>query len=90
MHFRVESTKGLRYKLHDKTLSGKPDMVFPKYKSLVFINGCFWHGYNCHLFKWPSSRPEFWKEKITKNKERDRKNYKILSSNWRILIIWEA
>nr|WP_307190518.1 very short patch repair endonuclease [Bathymodiolus platifrons methanotrophic gill symbiont] len=61
--------KGFRYKLHDKSLSGKPDMVFPRYKSLIFINGCFWHGHDCHLFKWPSSKSEFWKEKITKNKE---------------------
>ncbi len=82
--------KGFRYKLHDKSISGKPDIIFPKYKSLIFINGCFWHGHDCHLFKWPSSRPEFWKDKITKNKERDRKNYKILSSKWRILVIWEC
>ncbi len=82
--------KGFRYKLHDKSISGKPDIIFPKYKSLIFINGCFWHGHDCHLFKWPSSRPEFWKEKITKNKERDRKNYKILSSKWRVLVIWEC
>jgi len=82
---------GYRYKLYDKKLPGKPDLVFPKYNAVIFIHGCFWHLHNCHLFKWPSTRPEFWKEKITGNKERDEKNLQALKEmNWRILIIWEC
>ena len=59
--------RGFRYTLHNKNLPGKPDLVFARYKAVVFVNGCFWHGHNCHLFKWPKSNPEFWKEKITNN-----------------------
>lgn len=55
---------GFRYRLHGKTLPGKPDLVFPKYKAVIFIHGCFWHAHHCHLFKWPSTRVDFWQEKI--------------------------
>lgn len=83
--------RGFRYRLHHKGLPGKPDLVFPKYKAVIFVNGCFWHGHNCHLFKWPKSNPQFWKEKIMGNKERDRKNTKLLSKqNWRVKTIWEC
>ena len=82
---------GYRYKLHDKHLPGKPDLVFPKYKAVIFINGCFWHLHDCHLFKWPSTRNEFWREKLTGNKERDENNLQILKEKgWRTLIIWEC
>jgi len=82
---------GYRYKLHDKHLPGKPDLVFPKYNAVILIHGCFWHLHNCLLFKWPSTRPEFWKDKITGNKERDEKNLLLLNEkNWRTLIIWEC
>lgn len=82
---------GLRYKLHDKTLPGKPDLVFPKYNAVIFIHGCFWHLHDCHLFKWPSTRPEFWREKILSNKDRDKKNIRILKeNNWRVMTIWEC
>ena len=82
---------GFRYKLHDKTLPGKPDLVFPKYKSIIEINGCFWHLHNCHLFKWPRSRKEFWKEKLEKNKERDQRNREELNAlGWRLLVVWEC
>lgn len=82
---------GFRYKLHDKKLPGKPDMVFPKYKAVIFVNGCFWHGHNCHLFKWPSSREEFWRNKITRTQEKDKENIeKLLQGGWRILQIWEC
>ena len=84
-------SQGFRYKLHDKNLPGKPDLVFPKYHSLVFIHGCFWHGHNCHLFKWPSTRPEFWKKKINTNKKVDKRNYKKLKKEgWHIMTIWEC
>jgi DNA mismatch endonuclease, patch repair protein len=83
--------KGFRYKLHDKSLPGKPDLVLPKYDAVIFINGCFWHQHNCHLFKWPSTRPQFWKSKINRNKEVDRRNYKQLKKDgWWILTIWEC
>jgi DNA mismatch endonuclease, patch repair protein len=83
--------RGFRYRLHDKKLAGKPDLVLPKYKAAIFVNGCFWHGHDCKLFKWPKSNPEFWKEKITKNKERDVKNRKLLEEQgWRVTIIWEC
>lgn len=81
--------KGFRYKLHDKSLPGKPDLVFPKYNAVIFIHGCFWHGHDCHLFKWPSIRKEFWKTKINRNKEVDARNYKALKDEgWLILTIW--
>jgi DNA mismatch endonuclease (patch repair protein) len=82
---------GFRYKLHDKTLPGKPDLVFPKYNAVIFVHGCFWHAHGCHLFKWPSTRTEFWKSKILENKKRDKaNNKKLLNRRWRILTIWEC
>ena len=82
---------GFRYKLHDKTLPGKPDLVFPKYRAVIEVNGCFWHLHNCHLFKWPGSRREFWEEKLTKNKERDQRNREELKAKgWRLLVVWEC
>lgn len=82
---------GYRYKLHDKQLPGKPDLVLPKHNAVILIHGCFWHLHNCHLFKWPSTKREFWKEKITGNKKRDEKNLQALKEmGWRILIIWEC
>ena len=66
--------KGFRYRLHDKKLPGKPDLVFPKYKAVIQINGCFWHGHSCPLFKWPLTRVEFWQNKIGGNIKRDQLN----------------
>lgn len=83
--------KGLRYRLHDSNLPGKPDIVFPKYKAVVLVNGCFWHGHNCHLFRTPKTNVIFWSNKIKKNIERDKENIKKLDRmGWRILIIWEC
>lgn len=88
---RAMHRKGFRYKLHDKTLPGKPDLIFPKYKAVININGCFWHKHNCHLFKWPSTRKEFWKEKILSTVERDKRNTKKLQLlGWRVLTVWEC
>ena len=82
---------GFRYKLHDKTLPGTPDLVFPKYKAVLFIHGCFWHGHNCNLFKLPSTRPDFWMDKITRNQYVDQKNISDLNyRNWRTATIWEC
>ena len=83
--------KGFRYRLHDKHLPGKPDLVFPKFNAVVFIHGCFWHGHGCHLFKWPSTRPEFWKKKIKRNRQVDEINCrKLKDEGWYILTIWEC
>lgn len=82
---------GFRYRLHAKHLSGKPDIVFPKYNAVLFINGCFWHGHNCRLFQWPKNRSAFWREKISRNVARDLQNENILQhSGWRVGVVWEC
>jgi DNA mismatch endonuclease, patch repair protein len=82
---------GFRYRLHVKGLSGKPDLVFPKHNAVIFVNGCFWHGHQCNLFRWPKSRSEFWRNKITGNMQRDTRNHNSLSNDgWRICILWEC
>jgi DNA mismatch endonuclease Vsr len=82
---------GFRYRLHDRRLPGKPDMVFPRYRAVIFAHGCFWHGHDCHLFKWPSTREEFWHEKIDRNKVVDVNNTFLLQqSGWRVGIVWEC
>lgn len=83
--------KGFRYKLHDRSLPGKPDMVFPKFRAAIQINGCFWHVHECHLFKWPTERQAFWKEKLEKNRIRDEMNNEALQQKgWRLLLVWEC
>ena len=83
--------RGFRYRLHDNTLPGRPDMVFGSRSAVIFVNGCFWHGHDCHLFKWPTSRAEFWRQKILRNREKDEETIRALSMNgWRILTIWEC
>ncbi|WP_312050155.1 very short patch repair endonuclease [Acinetobacter courvalinii] len=83
---------GFRYILHDKRLPGKPDLVLPRYKVIIQVQGCFWHGHeSCYLFKWPKSRSEFWKEKINRNIARDQLNLeRLLNLGWRVLIWWEC
>lgn len=82
---------GFRYKLHDKQLPGKPDIVLKKYQAVIFVHGCFWHRHNCHLFKWPKTRPEFWKKKINRNYENDLKALNNLqTSGWRVCLVWEC
>ena len=83
--------QGLRYRLHDRTMPGRPDLVFPKHGVVLFVHGCFWHGHDCHLFKWPSTRRGFWKEKIGRTQERDLDNLTALdAAGWRVLRIWEC
>jgi DNA mismatch endonuclease, patch repair protein len=83
--------RGFRYKLHDKKLPGKPDLVFPKCKAVVFIHGCFWHRHDCYLFKWPKSNRDFWLEKLTANAERDKKHCEQLEGKgWRVKVVWEC
>lgn len=82
---------GFRFRLHDRKLPGKPDLVLPRYRAVIFVNGCFWHGHECPLFKWPKSREEFWREKIERNKANDRTNaLKISALGWRQLTVWEC
>jgi len=83
--------KGFRFRIHVKSLPGKPDLVLPKYNAVIFVHGCFWHGHNCHYFKIPQTRPEFWLDKIGKNQERDQHTLaRLLALNWRVLIVWEC
>lgn len=83
--------KGFRYRLHVRNLPGKPDIVLPKYQAVVFVNGCFWHKHDCHLFKWPKSRPDFWKKKILRNQENDAiAAEQLLGEGWRVLTVWEC
>lgn len=82
---------GFRYRLHDRKLPGRPDLVFPGLKAVILVHGCFWHGHGCHLFKWPASRIEFWREKISGNRERDAGNLvRLRDAGWRVLVIWEC
>lgn len=85
-------TKGFRYRKNYRKLPGCPDIVLPKYKTVIFINGCFWHAHeNCRYFVWPSSNVEFWREKLGRNKQRDKENIdKLLSMGWSVIIVWEC
>ncbi|WP_089872721.1 very short patch repair endonuclease [Epilithonimonas hungarica] len=83
---------GLRYRLHDKKLPGKPDIILPRFKTVIFVNGCFWHGHeNCKYFVIPKTRTEFWTDKIEGNKKRDEKNITQLKNDgWNVIIVYEC
>lgn len=83
---------GFRYRKNDAKLPGKPDIVLPKYKTVVFVNGCFWHKHeSCKYFVWPKNNAEFWHNKITSNIERDQRNYdKLKRYGWKVIIVWEC
>lgn len=83
---------GFRYRLHVKNLPGKPDVVLPRFKTVIFINGCFWHGHsNCKYYVLPMTRTEFWKKKIQINIDNDNRNVKMLMKNgWQVITIWEC
>lgn len=85
-------SRGLRYRLHSKKLPGTPDLVFPKYRSVVFIHGCFWHGHEeCGMFRFPKSNEVFWRTKIEHNVKRDvAVAAALLRLGWRVLVIWEC
>ena len=89
---RFLHAQGFRYKLHDRTLPGKPDIVLPKYKTVIFVHGCFWHGHaKCRYFVVPKTRTEFWLEKIEGNIAKDiNATEKLLRDNWSVIIIWEC
>lgn len=82
---------GFRYRKNFSTLPGKPDIVFPGKKKLIFINGCFWHHHDCKYFVWPKTREDFWRKKIGDTMQRDQRNYRdLMELGWEILIIWEC
>jgi DNA mismatch endonuclease, patch repair protein len=85
-------SQGFRYRLHDKKLQGKPDIVLPKYKMVIFVNGCFWHGHEgCRYFVIPKTRTEWWVDKIEHNKVSDAHNFQVLERlGWKVLIIFEC
>ncbi len=82
---------GFRFRLHVSTIPGRPDIVLPKHNAIVLVNGCFWHGHNCPLYRIPSTRREFWKEKIRQNRLRDRSNLRTYRElGWRVSVVWEC
>ncbi len=82
--------RGFRYRLHCD-LPGKPDICLPRHRAVIFVHGCFWHGHGCHLFKWPSTRPEFWRAKIERNCEVDRAGeLRLIDLGWRVGVVWEC
>jgi DNA mismatch endonuclease, patch repair protein len=82
---------GFRYRLHAENLPGKPDLVFPKYKAVIFIQGCFWHQHQCAMFHWPKSRTEWWVKKITANRSHDvAVQDKLREMGWRVMLVWEC
>lgn len=85
-------SKGLRYRLHQKDLPGKPDLVFPRYRTIVFIHGCFWHGHmGCKYFIPPKTRIEWWMNKINQTRKKDAENIKKLKKlGWKVIIVWEC
>jgi DNA mismatch endonuclease (patch repair protein) len=83
--------RGFRFRLHRRDLPGRPDLVFPKRDAVIFVHGCFWHGHDCHLFRLPKSRTEFWGEKIAGNAARDRHQMNALrKAGWRVGVVWEC
>lgn len=85
-------SKGFRYRIHDKRFVGKPDIVLPKYNTIIFINGCFWHGHkNCKLYTVPKTRTQWWLNKIGNNKAKDAKYNRLLKKEgWNVINIWEC
>ena len=83
---------GFRYRICDKRYPGKPDLIFPRYYAVVFINGCFWHAHeNCRYFVFPKSNTAFWQKKFTRNKERDIENLRYYQEQcWRVCFVWEC
>ena len=82
---------GFRYRKNDKRYPGKPDIVLPKYKTVIFVHGCFWHMHDCGRFVWPTSNEEYWKTKIARNIERDESNVAALKqADWNVLVVWEC
>lgn len=84
-------SRGLRYRKNVRDLPGTPDFVFKKFKTVVFVNGCFWHHHDCGRFVWPSTNTEYWRRKIEANINRDNTNYFLLQEQgWKVLVVWEC
>ncbi len=84
-------SRGLRYRINVRKLPGTPDIVLRKYKTVIFVNGCFWHHHDCEKFHWPKSNVEFWTEKITRNERRDKRNHSELAeAGWNVVTVWEC
>ncbi len=83
---------GFRFRLHRRDLPGRPDIVLPKYRSVIFVHGCFWHGHkNCRRAVRPTSNVSFWNDKLDKNKARDKRTKALLRSlGWKVLVVWEC
>lgn len=82
---------GFRFRIHDAKLPGKPDIVLPRHRAAIFVHGCFWHGHDCSLFKWPSTRIEFWRPKIERNQQLDSDaEANLLNTGWRCAFVWEC
>ena len=82
---------GFRFRKNDKRYPGKPDIVLPKYKTVIYINGCFWHKHDCGKFVWPKSNVDYWKNKITKNVQKDANNYSLMTElGWHVRVLWEC
>ncbi len=83
---------GFRYRKNDPRLPGKPDIVLPKYKTVIFVNGCFWHGHEgCRYFVWPENNADFWRKKIGNNIVRDvKKHAELTAAGWRVITVWEC
>lgn len=83
--------RGFRYRLHVKGLPGRPDIVFPARRAVILVNGCFWHGHGCDLFRWPATRVDFWRVKISGNVQRDlRDEASLAAAGWRLCVVWEC
>ncbi len=83
--------RGLRYRLHPPELPGKPDIVLPRHRCVILVHGCFWHGHGCSTFKWPKQNARFWKEKISGNAARDRRNARAIRAlGLRLITVWEC
>ncbi len=88
---RAMHAAGLRYRLHVRDFAGKPDLVFPKHRAVVFVHGCFWHRHDCNLFRWPATRREFWEAKINRNVANDDRAVRTLhEAGWRVATLWEC
>lgn len=82
---------GFRYRLHGRRLPGTPDIVLSRYRAVIFVHGCFWHGHDCHLYRLPATRSDFWREKIARNRLADARNEERLTeAGWRQAIVWEC
>lgn len=85
-------SQGFRYRVNDKRLPGKPDIVLPKYRTVIFVHGCFWHGHkDCKYYTVPKTNTEFWMAKVARNKERDQEVWrKLEAKGWNVIIVWEC